>query len=171
MEEEFTKVYEMYADDIYRLCFSFMKNHMDAEDAVQETFMKFYHSGKKFESVGHQKAWLIVTASNYCKDVLKQWWRKRQNLDDYREVIGEEKQMVDEMMELIMNLPDKYKTAVYMYYYEGYDSGEIARHLKKPPSTIRTYLQKAREILKQELIYAEQSNRGNIHGTEHKGII
>lgn len=152
-EQEFTKAYELYVDDIYRLCFSFMKNHMDAEDAVQETFLKFYHTDKKFDSVSHQKAWLIVTASNHCKDMLKQWWRKRQNLDDYQEIVGEEKHMVDEVMELILNLPDKYKTAVYMYYYEGYDSSEIARILKKPSSTIRTYLQKARGLLKQELIY------------------
>lgn len=78
-EREFTDVYEKYAEDIYRVCFSFMKNHMDAEDAVQETFLKFYHSEKKFESEKHRKAWLIVTASNYCKDMLKQHWRKRRS--------------------------------------------------------------------------------------------
>jgi len=151
-EQEFTKIYEMYVDDIYRLCFSFMKNHMDAEDAVQETFMKYYHSGKEFEDEGHLKAWLIVTASNYCKNVLKQWWRKRQSLEDYQETVGRDSQMVDEMMELIMKLPQKYKTAVYLYYYEGYDSREIAKLLKKPDSTIRTYLQKARKLLKEELL-------------------
>ena len=150
-EQEFTKTYEMYVDDIYRLCFSFMKNHMDAEDAVQETFMKYYHSGKDFEDEGHLKAWLIVTASNHCKNLLKQWWRKGQNLEDYQETVGEGGQMVDEMMELVMKLPQKYKTAVYLYYYEGYDSREIARLLKKPDSTIRTYLQKARKLLKKEL--------------------
>lgn len=150
-EQEFTKIYEMYVDDIYRLCFSFMKNHMDAEDAVQETFMKYYHSGKDFEDEGHLKAWLIVTASNHCKNLLKQWWRKGQNLENYQEAVGEGGQMVDEMMELVMKLPWKYKTAVYLYYYEGYDSREIARMLKKPDSTIRTYLQRARKLLKKEL--------------------
>lgn len=150
-EQEFTKTYETYVDDIYRLCFSFMKNHMDAEDAVQETFMKYYRSGKDFEDEGHLKAWLIVTASNHCKNLLKQWWRKGMNLEDCQESVGEGGQMVDEMMELVMKLPPKYKTAVYLYYYEGYDSREIARMLKKPDSTIRTYLQKARKLLKKEL--------------------
>lgn len=60
--------------------------------------------------------------------------------------------VADEMMELVMSLPEKYKTAVYLYYYEGYDSREIASLLHKPDSTIRTYLQKARKILKQELL-------------------
>lgn len=150
-EQEFTKVYEEFADDIFRLCYSFMKNQMDAEDAVQETFLKYFHSDKKFESMEHQKAWLIVTASNHCKDLLKQRWRKAKDLDDYMDIVGEEKVMVDEVMELVMKLPEKYKTAVYLYYYEGYDSREIAHLLRKPDSTIRTYLQKARKLLRQEL--------------------
>ena len=150
-EQEFTKVYEEFVDDIFRLCYSFMKNQMDAEDAVQETFLKYFHSDKKFENVEHQKAWLIVTASNHCKDLLKQRWRKAKDLDDYKDIVGEEKVMVDEMMELVIKLPEKYKTAVYLYYYEGYDSREIAHLLHKPDSTIRTYLQKARKLLRQEL--------------------
>lgn len=152
MEQEFTKVYERYVDDIFRLCFSFMKNQMDAEDVVQETFLKYFYSHKEFESPDHLKAWLIVTASNHCKDLLKQWWRRRKNLDDYEEAAGGEMVVADEMMELVMSLPEKYKTAVYLYYYEGYDSREIASLLHKPDSTIRTYLQKARKILKQELL-------------------
>lgn len=151
-EREFTDVYERYADDIYRLCFSFMKNHMDAEDAVQETFLKFCYSDKKFESEKHQKAWLIVTASNYCKDMLKQHWHKRRSIEQIPETAGVEEPLVDEMMELILKLPDKYKLAVYLYYYEEYDSSEIAKMLKKPPSTVRTYLQKARKLLKEKLI-------------------
>lgn len=150
-EQEFTKVYEEFVDDIFRLCYSFMKNQMDAEDAVQETFLKYFHSDKKFESMEHQKAWLIVTASNHCKDLLKQRWRKTKDLEDYKDIVGEEKIMVDEMMELVMKLPEKYKTSVYLYYYEGYDSREIAHLLHKPDSTIRTYLQKARKLLRQEL--------------------
>ena len=109
MEQEFTKVYERYVDDIFRLCFSFMKNQMDAEDVVQETFLKYFYSHKEFESPDHLKAWLIVTASNHCKDLLKQWWRKRKNLDDYEEAAGGEMVVADEMMELVMSLPEKYK--------------------------------------------------------------
>lgn len=150
-EQEFTAAYEMYVDDIYRLCFSFMKNHMDAEDAVQETFLKYYYSEKHFSTEQHLKAWLIVTASNYCKDLLKQAFRKQKNLEDFREIAGEEEQHTDEIMEIVMNLPEKYKTSVYLYYYEGYNSREIAKLLHKPESTIRTYLQKARKILKQEI--------------------
>lgn len=151
-KQEFAKVYEKYVDDVYRLCFSFMKNPMDAEDVVQETFLKYLRTEKDFASEQHRKAWLIVTASNHCKDLLKNWWRKRKNLDDYGEFLDYEKQNRDEMLELVMGLPAKYKTVVYLYYYEGYDSSEIASILHKPASTVRTYLQKARKLLKQEII-------------------
>lgn len=150
--QEFAEVYETYVDDIYRLCFSFMKNRMDAEDAVQETFLKYYYLGKCFDTQQHLKAWLIVTASNHCKDMLKQWWRKRKSIDNYNDMADAQEQQVDEMMELVMQLPEKYKTSVYLYYYEGYNSKEIASLLHKPDSTIRTYLQKARKLLKSEII-------------------
>ena len=64
-----------------------------------------------FADETHKKAWLIVTASNYCKDMLKHWWNRRKNLDDYRENAGEEGSEADEMMSLILQLPDKYTYA------------------------------------------------------------
>lgn len=150
-EKMFTEIYKQYVDDIYRLCFSFLKNRMDTEDAVQETFIRFYYSRKNFETREHIKAWLVVTASNYCKDILKHWWRKRTSIDELAETIGEDGGQMDEMMELVMGLPDKYKTVVYLYYYEGYDSVQIARILHKPASTIRNYLSTARKLLRKEL--------------------
>ena len=149
-EEWFTQIYEKYVEDIYRLCFSFMKNQADTEDVVQETFLKLYHCKTQFETMEHIKAWLVVTASNHCKNILKHWWRKGKNIQDYAEMLGAEETPSDEMLELVMQLPDKYKTAVYLYYYEGYDSKQIARILHKPDSTIRTYLQNARKLLKEK---------------------
>lgn len=96
-----------------------------------------------------------MTASNRCKDMLKQWWHRRQNLDDYAEQMGGNDSETDEMMSLIMELPAKYKTAIYLYYYEGYTSVEIAGLLNRPASTIRTYLKKAREMLKRQLAETE----------------
>lgn len=150
-ELDFANVYEMYVNDIYRLCFSFMKNHMDAEDAVQETFLKYYHSEKTFDTLEHKKAWLIVTASNQCKDMLKHWWRQRKNIEEYKNVLDDNSMKTDEMLAIIIELPDKYKTSIYLYYYEGYNSREIAQILKKPESTIRTYLQKAKKMIRKEI--------------------
>ncbi len=150
-EETFTRIYYEYADDIYRLCYSFMKNESDAEDVTQETFMKYYTSDKEFDNEKHIKAWLIVTASNHCKNLLKHWWRKRKDLEGYFVNACTYNSEPDEMMELVMKLPEKYKTAVFLYYYEGYDTNEIAKLLGKPAPTVRSYLQKARKLLKNEL--------------------
>lgn len=70
-DEEIEKIYNRHVDTVYRVCFSFMKNEADTEDLVQETFLKLIMSGKSFTSQEHEKAWLIVAASNACKDALK----------------------------------------------------------------------------------------------------
>lgn len=150
-ENEFAEIYYLHVDAIFRLCFTYLKNEADTEDAVQEVFLKLLNYKGTFESEEHRKAWLIVTASNYCKNFLKHWWRKRKDIDDYAEIIGDTKIEIDEIVELVLKLPEKYKTVVYLYYYEGYDSAQIAKMLHKPGSTIRSYLSTARRLLRSEL--------------------
>ena len=70
-DREITEIYHRQIDTVYRICYSFMKNKPEAEDMVQETFLRLIASGKTFENQRHEKAWLIVTASNLCKDQLK----------------------------------------------------------------------------------------------------
>lgn len=150
-ERELTAIYERHVDRIYRLCFAYLKNTTDTEDAVQNTFLKFLRFSPAFENSEHEKAWLIVTASNVCRDQLRHWWRRRDSLEDHRELPAPAQPEIDETLEAVLSLPDKYKASVYLHYYEGYSSAEIAAMLKKPPSTIRTYLQKGRELLRKEL--------------------
>jgi RNA polymerase sigma-70 factor (ECF subfamily) len=148
---EITEIYERHCKTVYRVCFAYMKNQADTEDAVQETFYKLIKVGTPFESKEHEKAWLIRTASNLCKNTLKHWWRKRENLDDYHYLHAKESFIIDDVFELVLALPEKHKTVVYLYYYEGYDSVEIARILGKPQPTIRYRLYEARKILKAKL--------------------
>ncbi len=146
----FTKIYYQYLDTVYRISFSFLKNEHDAKDAVQEVFIKLLNSNKEYENEEHIKAWLIVTTSNYCKNIVSGWWWKRKTIED-SEMVQKNITSEDEIINLVLALPDKYKIPIYMYYYEGYSSKEIAKILGKPDSTIRTYLQKARKLLKEEL--------------------
>lgn len=143
---KFLEVYSRQVDTVYRVCYSFMKNKADTEDLVQETFLKLLSTGKEFESERHEKAWLIVTASNLCKDALKKWWRKNENIDDYLDIAMEPKQE-DGVLEAILKLPNDYKEAVYMYYYEGYSTVEISAHLGCPESTVRSRLMRAKSKL------------------------
>lgn len=150
-DKEIKEIYERHRQTVYRVCFAYMKNSEDAADAVQETFIRLIRKAPAFENTEHEKAWLIRTASNICKDELKHWWRKHDDLDNYKETESTEKTEIDDVIMAVMDLPDKYKTVVYLYYYEGYTSVEIADILGKPKSTIRNYLHEARKILKERL--------------------
>ncbi len=151
-DKEIAELYETDVDMVYRLCFTILKNRFDTEDAVQNTFIKLMHYSKPFDSPEHEKAWLIVTASDTCKDALRRASRR------------------DEPLELRPDSPHppvptpparrsgrrpgpslKYRAPVYLYYYEGYSGAEIADMLHKPAYTIRSYLSKARQELKKQI--------------------
>lgn len=149
--KEITEIYDRHVDTVYRICFSFMKNTADTEDLVQEAFLRLISSGKKFKSTEHEKAWLIVTASNLCKDALKKWWRRNENIDDFADALQEPPFRIDTTLEAILDLPEDYKTAVYMYYYEGYSTKEIASAMRCPAATVRSRLSRARQMLKSKL--------------------
>ena len=150
-DKEIAEIYTRHSKTVYRVCFAYMKNPADTEDAVQDTFFQLIKSGPAFESEEHEKAWLIRTASNICKDVLRHWWRRRENIEDFHDLQSPEEIETDDVFQAVMDLPDKYKAVVYLYYYEGYTSVEIAGILKKPQSTVRNYLHEARAILRERL--------------------
>lgn len=145
--KEILEIYDRHADTVYRVCFAYMKNAPEAEDMTQETFLRLLSYDKPFENRRHEKAWLIVTASNLCKDALKKWWRYSENIDDYACLAQEAPETGNEVLDAILALPPDYKDAVYMYYYEGYTTVEIARHLNCPESTVRSRLSRARKQL------------------------
>ena len=145
--KNFIETYNRHVDMVYRVCYSFMKNQTDTEDMVQETFLRLLSNQKKFADERHEKAWLIVTASNLCKDTLKKWWRTNENIDDYPD-LPQKTNGSSAVMEAILSLSDDYKTAVYMYYYEGYSTAETAEMLGKPSATVRSDLRRGRERMK-----------------------
>jgi len=145
-DKEIIDIYNRNADTVYYVCYSFMKNKPEAEDMVQETFLRLICSGKSFENERHERAWLIVTASNLCKDNLKKWWRNTENIDDY-DLLFHDTQDRSDVLEAILALPNDYKVAVYMYYYEGFSTAEIAEHIGCPDATVRSRLSRARKQL------------------------
>ena len=150
-DKEIAEIYERHKQTVYRVCFAYMKNPMDTEDAVQETFYRLISKNPVLESAEHEKAWLIRTAANICKDELKHWWRKHEDIDDHPEIEAADTAETDDVLRAVTELPDKYKTVIYLYYYEGYNSAEIAGILRKPKATIRYHLSEARKLLKERL--------------------
>ena len=151
------RIYDLYFDTVYRVCFLYMKNSADAQDMAQETFLQMLRKPFNYESDEKTKAWLIVCASNLCKNHLKKWWRKKSvsldeeigNLENIQGINLNQEQ--SEILETVMSLDGKYSLPVYLYYYEGYSTGEIAKMTDTKPSTVQTRLAKARQLLKMEL--------------------
>jgi len=151
LSQNIEEIYKRHVNMLYQVSFSYMRNAADTEDIVEDVFVNLLKSGVKFKSAEHEKAWFLRTAINLCKDSLKHWRRKNLNIDDYENLQSENPFKISETFKEVMELPDKYKDVIYLYYYEGYTSAEIAQILKKNQSTVRNHLQEARKILKEVL--------------------
>ena len=150
-DKEIAEIYKRHSKTVYRVCFAYMKNPADTEDAVQDTFYQLITSGPAFESEEHEKAWLIRTATNICKNVLRHWWRRHENIEDFYNLPSSENIETDDIFQVVMELPEKYKTVVYLYYYEGFPTAQIAEILGKKESSVRSDLRRGREKLREVL--------------------
>jgi len=147
--EQIAAIYERNADSVYRVCMLFFRGRVqDAEDALQTTFLKLLGSPTRFDSPSHERAWLIVTASNTCRDMLASGWSKRVSADEERVLAQAAPLQTDETLKSVMALPERYKAAIYLYYYEGYSCREIARYMKKTVNSVWGYLHEGRRLLK-----------------------
>ncbi|MFF2911133.1 RNA polymerase sigma factor [Paenibacillus sp. NPDC057934] len=146
-DDKVIESYSQHVEMVYRICFMSLRNVPDTEDAVQTVFLKLIQSGKTFIDLNHEKAWLIVTSQNHCKNIQKNWWkRKRVNLEGILETTNDP--IFNEVLEQLMALPHKYRIVLYLFYYEGYSSKEIAEILDIKDSTIRTQLRNGRKQFK-----------------------
>lgn len=129
-----------------------MKSSAEAEDCAEDVFVKALTEGFEFNDEVHERKWLTVAAINLCKDRLKGWKRKAvMPIDDEPELAAPEKEDRSDVLEAVLGLPNKYKDVVWLYYYEGYQTDEIAEILGSPPSTIRNRMRDARKLLKDKL--------------------
>lgn len=148
-----------YADMIYRIAYQHMGNHHDAEDILQEVSIALVTKDAPLQDREYLKRWLIRVTINKCHDLYRQKRaRETEDLDDYINTPSEQQ---DAVMEEILQLPEKYKTVIYLYYYESFTLKEIADTLKKSINTVSSELQRARKKLKkilteEELPYEEK---------------
>ena len=145
---------ERYADSLFRLAYSYLKNRADAEDIMQETLLKLY--GQFFEDPDHERYWVIRVAVNECRKLLRSPWRRRTGpLEEAAEAAVFDTPAQSELFRQVMALPPKYRAAIYLHYYEGYAVREIASLMGANPSTVQTWLMRARGQLKTTLKEAE----------------
>ena len=150
-EEQAERLVNTYSDLILRLSYTYLHSAQDAEDICQTVFLKCLTSGQVFESRDHEKAWIIRTAVNACKDLLRSAHRQRTvGLELVAEPPAPEAP-ASYVLEAVMALPVKYRQVIYLYYYEGYSIRELTAILKRKESTLQTQLAAGRRKLKEEL--------------------
>lgn len=143
------EIFDKYADTVYRVALTRTKNIENAEDIFQDVFMKLSEKDPKFESEEHIKAWLIRVTINMTKNFHSSSWNQKvTSLDEEFKFETEEENNV---FEIVNELPQNYRTVIYLFYYEGYKTKEIAKILNKSEGTVKTWLFRARECLKEKL--------------------
>lgn len=139
-----------YSQMLFRICYGILGNKQDAEDALQETFLKYMLKAPLFRDSEHEKAWLIKVATNISKNMCRFNSRHAtENLEELRSIGIKDDDR--DIFTLIMNLPSKYKIVLDLYYIEGYKANEIAEITNTSPVTVRKRLQYGRKLLKNEL--------------------
>ena len=137
-----------YGNILYRLCLVMLGDESDAEDAVQETLIKYLQKAPSFEDAEHEKAWLITVATNKCRDMLR--FRKRHPQID-SELFQEMSVNPSDsgILEALMTLPEKFRLVLLLYYVEEYPIADIAKTIGKTPSAVKMRLQKGRKLLEE----------------------
>ena len=149
---DFDDVYHRYADMIYKIAFMYFGNKDDTEDALQEVFVKYLTRSPSFKDSNHEKAWLIRTTQNKCLDLLRSSERKNSRLEELQiPVDTEDRDTAIDVLSKIISLPQKYKSAIILYYYYDYSVSQISQTLKISQSAVKMRLKRGREILKIEL--------------------
>ena len=138
-----------YAPAIYRLAYARTGSRADAEDIMQEVFVRLLRAEPDFADRAHARAWLLRVAANCANDWFRAPWRRREGpLTDSLPAPEHEDGGV---VEAVLALPAKYRTAVHLYYYEELSVAEIAAVLGKSEGAVKSRLFRARALLRRYL--------------------
>lgn len=147
--EEIKNMIEKYSGLVYKVAITRSRNIENAEDVFQEVFIKYSQKMPKFENEEHEKAWFIRVTINLTKNLHNQAWNRK--TVPLEETIQFEEKEEENIFQIVSTLPQNYRTVVYLFYYEGYKIKEISKILKTREGTIKTWLSRARESLKEKI--------------------
>lgn len=151
-EQELARAMDLHADTVRRLCLIHLKNQADSEDVFQTVFLKYALSSAVFENEEHEKAWFIRVTINACRDVLRSFFRSRTvPLDELIDLPAQAPPDTREVLDAVLELPQKYRDAVYLHYYEGYTAPDIGRIMHKNVNTVYSLLTRAKKLLRDKL--------------------
>lgn len=143
---------DTYQNNLYAVAFNICKNSQDAEDVLQETFIQYWQYQKEFDSEQHIRAWLFRVAINKSKNKVSSFFRHNTvSLDDYMESLTFATPEASDLFNAVMQLPDKYRLVIHLFYYEDYTIAEIAEILSIMPGSVKTRLSRGRVMLRNML--------------------
>ncbi len=143
------KAVEKFSESLLRLAFTYTKNMEDAEDLVQDAFVTYMTKAPEFLTSEHEKAWLIRITINICKNHLTSAKiKKREDLD---ENLHTEDSYSSGLFDAVNELPEKYRTAIHLYYYEGYSQKEIGKIVGITESAVASRISRGKEMLRERI--------------------
>ena len=143
------EIFEKHADTVYRVALSHTSQQADAEDVFQEVFVKLFATGTVFQSDEHIKAWLIRVTINKCRDLHKSAWNKK-TVELTPELADVMQEAID-IEDALARLPFNYRSVIHLFYFEDMPITQIAKTLQSNENTIKTWLSRARRLLKVDL--------------------
>ena len=159
MDRRIDKAYDNYADMLYRLALTYMQNPDDAQDAVQDVFLKYMTAAPFLRDDEHQRAWLIRVTVNRCCDLLRRRKiRSYVSLDEIQETAAEDPSLeTSDVMHCLSKIPEKNRGAIVLHYLEGFSVEEVSRILGISQSAVKMRLARGREALK-DLLSSEDNH-------------
>lgn len=160
-KEKLYDIYSRYSGLVYRLALLRCGSRADADDVFQEVFLRLVRKMPTFDNEEHIKAWLIRVTINCSHKLLQSaWFRKTEPIS---ELLEQSDTAADEdaaVLNAVLALPQKYRTVIYLFYYEGYSGAEIAKMLGLSESAVRTRMQRARDKLR--IILDDEAQGGEL---------
>lgn len=149
MRADIERIVETYSDVLLRLAVHHVSDFSQAEDIVQEVFMKLVRYPRFFKDEEHERAWLFKVTINCCHDYQRNWWQSKRNKMPENAAMNKEYEYP--LLEEVKKLPEKQRNAIYLYYYEEYSAKEIAKICSVKENTVFSWLNRGREALKKQL--------------------
>lgn len=148
-KDAFSFAFTQYTDTVYRVAVHNTRCKSDAEDITQEVFVKLLESSKKFKDGEHLKAWLIRVTINECRTLMRKYSRETEQSAEIADCAVYDGNSV---LEAVKALPENYRNAIYLHYYEGYTAKEIGKILDAKENTVLSWLSRGRAALRKEMI-------------------
>jgi len=140
---------ERYSDLVYKLALARTRDLSTADDVFQDVFYRYFKKRPSFSSIEHEKAWIIRVTINCSKSLLGSFWKSR--VVPLDESLTVEQPEVQEVYDAVMQLPIKYRTVIFLHYYEGFTVSDIAKATNSKENTVKSHLLRARNLLKERL--------------------